>query len=260
MCEHLHQGGKTWFYNIFQNNSQKCTYAKYVRKSCCVPAFTLSWKITLNLRILMQNGCCKFWWNVKPAHQKVELQTSSTTSRAALRWPHLQHTTMTSLEQGSSFLSASDRATIEPGDEWWVPGMESRLASPPWRCATRLAELLGERRQTRRPSKDLWHFRGERTASLCCLGCFAWRPCRNESCLLLSALRPHAHSHLVQPQHRGSCALPLVVTSEAARPEMLCLMHYCLISLLAPGLLRRFLSAQKTWFNIIASYAPVLRM
>lgn len=130
---------------------------------------------------------------------------------------------------------------IKPENERWVLGMESRLASQtmPDGGSSRLAELPGERRRRRekRPFA-LWRWK---TASLCSLGCFASRLCRNESCLLLSALRPHTHSHLVQPQHHGSCAPPpLLVTSEAALPEML--NHT--ISLLASGLFRRFLSTK----------------
>lgn len=96
---------------------------------------------------------------------------------------------------------------IKPENERWVLGMESRLASQtmPDGGSSRLAELLEERRRRRKRRFALWRWK---TASLRSFGCFASRLCRNESCLLPSALRPHTHSHLVQPQHHGSCALP----------------------------------------------------
>lgn len=75
-----------------------------------------------------------------------------------------------------------------------------RAASPPRRCPTE--------------ARHAWqNYRGEEKKEKKSLGTFALEAgvallCRNESCLLLSALRPHTHSHLVQPQHHGSCALP----------------------------------------------------
>lgn len=97
---------------------------------------------------------------------------------------------------------------------------ESRLApqTMPSRGSSRLAQL---KKKKTNPS----HFRGERrrryslSAALCgvCVEMRVFLP----PGLLLSALRSHTHSHLVQPQHHGSCALPLVVTSQAALSEML---------------------------------------